>query len=69
MVLRTAAACLSTPSICQGLVYIVDCGPSVHCLDAKTGQEYWSHPIKGDTWGSTLVADGKVYVGTQRGKL
>ena len=59
--------CLSTPSICNGLVYIVDCGPSVHCLDAKTGREYWSHRIKGDVWGSTLVADGKVYVGTQRG--
>ncbi len=58
--------CLSTPSICNGLVYIVDCGPSVHCLDAKTGQEYWSHPIKGDVWGSTLVADGKVFVGTHR---
>jgi outer membrane protein assembly factor BamB len=58
--------CLSTPSICDGLVYIVDCGPSVHCLDVKTGREYWSQPIKGDVWGSTLVADGKVYVGTQK---
>jgi outer membrane protein assembly factor BamB len=58
--------CLSTPSICDGLVYIVDCGPSVHCVDAQTGHECWSHAIKGDTWGSTLVADGKVYVGTQR---
>jgi len=59
--------CLSTPSICNGLVYIVDCGPSVHCLDANTGQEYWTHRIKGEVWGSTLVADGKLYVGTQRG--
>ena len=37
--------------------------------DADTGQPYWVHPIGGPVWGSTLVADGKVYVGTLRRSL
>ena len=58
--------CCSTPSIHDGLVYIPDCGGLVHCLDADTGRAYWTHKTKGTIWGSTLVADGKVYVGTRR---
>ena len=61
--------CCSTPAIRDGLVYIADCGRTVHCMDAATGQPYWTHDAKGEIWGSTLVADGKVYVGTRRGDL
>ena len=57
----------ATPSIADGLVYAVDCGRTLHCVDAETGQPCWTHDLKGDMWGSTLVADGKVYVGTRRG--
>ena len=57
----------STPSISDGLVYIADCGKLVHCLDAETGKPRWTHETRGEIWGSTLVADGKVYVGTRRG--
>lgn len=59
--------CFSTPSIHEGLVYVVDCGRTIHCLDAETGQEYWTHKARRDFWSSTLVADGKVYVGSRRG--
>ena len=58
--------CCSTPSISGGLVYVADCGRTVHCVDAETGKPYWTHETKGEMWGSTLVADGKVYVGTRR---
>ena len=58
--------CCSTPSVHDGLVYIPDCGGVVHCLDADTGRACWTHRTKGPIWGSTLVADGKVYVGTRR---
>jgi len=58
---------LSTPAIHDGLVFIADCGRSVHCLDAETGKAYWTHEIKGDVWASPLVADGKVYLGTRSG--
>ncbi len=62
-----ASHCCATPSIHEGLVYIGDCGRMVHCFDAKTGKPVWTHETDGDIWGSTLVADGKVYVGTRRG--
>ena len=39
----------------------------VHCLDAETGKLYWTYDMKAHMWGSTLVADGKVYVGDEDG--
>jgi outer membrane protein assembly factor BamB len=36
-------------------------------VDAETGKPYWTHETKGEIWASTLVADGKVYIGTRRG--
>lgn len=59
--------CCSTPAIHDGLVYAADCDGKVHCVDAKTGKPYWVHEAGGEIWASTLVADGKVYVGTRRG--
>ena len=32
--------------------------------NAETGRPYWVHEAGGKIWASTLVADGKVYVGT-----
>jgi outer membrane protein assembly factor BamB len=61
--------CCSTPSIYDGLVFVADCKGLVHCVDAETGRSYWTHQTNGEIWGSTLVADGKVYVGTRRGDL
>ena len=61
--------CCATPAVHDGLVYIADCGHGVHCIDAKTGQAAWTHDTQGEIWGSPLVADGKVYVGTRRRQL
>lgn len=58
--------CCSTPSIYDGLVFVADCGRIIHCIDANTGKPCWTHETKGEIWASTLVADGKVYVGTRR---
>ncbi len=59
--------CMSTPSIHDGLAYIADCGRQVSCIDIQTGELVWIHKADGDIWSSTLVADGKVYVGSLRG--
>ncbi len=57
---------ISTASIHDGLVYIAGFDGRLHCLDAETGKPYWVHEAGGPIWGSTLVADGKVYLGTGR---
>ena len=57
---------LSTVSISEGLVYAVDLNGHLHCLDAATGKLYWIHDTKEETWGSPLIADGKVYLNTKR---
>lgn len=57
---------LATPSVVDGLVYIPDLTGRLHCLDADTGRCYWTFDAGQETWGSTLVADGKVYLVTRK---
>lgn len=52
-----------------GLLFVGDFSGFVHCLDAETGKLYWTHDMKAHMWGSTMVADGKVYVGDEDGDL
>lgn len=59
----------STVSVADGLVYAVDFGGTLHCVDAETGKLVWSQNLQSKVWGSTMCADGKVYVGTERGQL
>ena len=58
---------MTTASVSDGLVYIADCGRTMHCVDAKTGQRVWTHEIKGEVWASPYIADRKVYLGTRSG--
>ncbi len=60
---------ISTPSAADGLIYAADYSGKVHCLDATTGEVQWVHDTHGHIWGSTLVADGKVYIGNEDGYL
>ena len=62
---------LSTASIdpATGLLFLNDFAGFVYCFEADTGQLLWSHDMKAQIWGSTLVADGKVYVGDADGDL
>ncbi len=59
----------TTPSVYQNMVFVGDCGHVVHCVNAETGQPFWTHETDGDIWASTLVADGKLYVATRRGSV
>jgi outer membrane protein assembly factor BamB len=60
---RTMSAC----AVHQGLVYAVEQEGFLHCLDAKTGQHYWTEDLKANVWASPLWADGKVYVPDESG--
>jgi len=55
--------CAATVAIENGLLYTADAYGMVYCLDADTGQVYWTHKTA-SVWASPLVADGKVYVPT-----
>jgi four helix bundle protein len=53
----------------NGLLFVGDFSGFIHCLDAETGKVHWTHDMKAHMWGSTLVADGKVYAGDEDGDL
>jgi outer membrane protein assembly factor BamB len=60
---------LSTPSIVGDLVFVNDYSGFIHCYDTETGKLHWSFDTKSHIWGSTMVADGKVYAGTEDGDV
>ena len=60
---------LSTPAIADGLIYLAELDGYLHCLDAATGQKFWDHDLRDGTWASPLLADGKLYIGTDSGDL
>ena len=60
---------VSTPSVHEGIIYMADFSGFLHALDAKTGQVYWTHDLLAAIWGSTMVVDGKVYLGDEDGDV
>ena len=58
---------MATVSIVNGVLYVAETSGKIHCLDATTGKLHWVAHATHDTWGSTLVADDKIYIGTRRG--
>jgi len=59
-------ATLTTVAITDGLVFVIDEDSVIHCLDADTGQNYWTCALKSDhgMLSSALVAaDGKLFAG------
>jgi outer membrane protein assembly factor BamB len=60
---------ISTAAIHDGLVFISDLSGFLYCLDAETGEKYWTHDTFAAIWGSPFVADGKVYLGDEDGDV
>lgn len=57
---------MCTPALYSNMVFIADTGRHLHCVNATTGEPYWTQQVKGDVWASPLVADNKVYLATRR---
>jgi outer membrane protein assembly factor BamB len=60
---------MSTCSIHDGLCYAADYDGFFYCLDARTGEKYWEHDLKADTWSSPYWVDGKIYIGNENGRM
>src|SRR5439155_19160203 len=60
---------LSTAAIHDGLVYIAELAGYLHCLDAKTDEQYWVHNVRSPIWCSPYWVDGKVYMGSDGGEI
>ncbi|MGO8752277.1 MAG: PQQ-binding-like beta-propeller repeat protein [Thermoguttaceae bacterium] len=59
-------AALTTVSIADGLLFVIDEASVIHCLDAETGQKYWTYALKSDHGllsSALLAADGKLFAG------
>jgi len=55
------------PMVVDGnLLYMADRQGNFYCFDTATGKEHWRLPLRGDIWARPLLAEGKIYVGTDR---
>ncbi len=59
----------TTAAIKDDILYIADFSGLIHCLNAKTGKEYWSYDLFAAVWSSPLIVDGKVYIGDEDGDI
>ena len=60
---------MSTVAIEGDLLYTADLSGFVYCLNAHTGEHYWTYDTFAAIWGSPFVADGKVYIGDEDGDV
>ena len=65
---------IATVAIKDDLVYVSDFSGLVHCLDAdgaENGQPivHFTYDMFAQSWGSPLIADGKVYIGDEDGDV
>ena len=58
-----------TVAIQDGLLFVADFSGLFHCLDVKTGKPLWTFDMLAASWGSPLIADGKVYIGDEDGDI
>ncbi len=62
----------SSPLVHEGLIYLVGQGSTVTVLEAASGEIVYSHRIKGvsgTAYPSMVLADNKIYQGTENGDL
>ena len=58
-----------TVAIKDDVLYIADFSGLFHCLNAKTGEPYFTYDMFAAAWGSPLIVDGHVYIGDEDGDI
>ena len=51
------------------LIYMINDGGIVSCVDAKTGEPHWSQRVQGNYSASPIFADGRIFVLSEEGKV
>jgi len=57
---------ITPPLLDDGLFYFGDRRGKFYCYDCATGEIVWTLQLTGDMWATPLLADGKIYVGTDQ---
>lgn len=60
---------ISSVAVQDGLLYTADLSGFVYCLNAQTGEHYWTYDAYAAIWGSPYAVDGKVYIGDEDGDI
>jgi outer membrane protein assembly factor BamB len=59
----------SSAAVTAGLAVVADYTGIVHCFDAATGARLWTHDLDARVFGSPLAADGRIYIGDEKGYI
>src|SRR5262249_35016977 len=51
---------MSTVAVVDDIVYAPEVSGIVHCLNARTGEQFWQYDTKASIWNSPCYVDGKV---------
>jgi len=51
------------------MIFAAEYDGDIHCLDIETGELHWVHETHSRVWGSTMVADGKLFLANEDGQM
>jgi len=60
---------IPSPLLVGNLMFWINNGGGVFCLEAKNGSMVWRERIRGDYWASPVYAAGKIYFFSKEGKV
>jgi outer membrane protein assembly factor BamB len=58
-----------TVAIKDNLLFVADFSGVFHCLDAKTGEPFWTYDMFAASWASPLIIEDRVYISDEDGDI
>lgn len=58
-----------TVAIKDDILFVADFSGMFHCLDAKTGEAYWTYDMFAASWASPLIVQDRVYISDEDGDI